>query len=175
MFPAGTQTRKKKPPARRSTPPDSLSAATARKLSPLKNSEENSIHAITWKADQKKPSDWKVEISIPSSLSIGSGDDDPREGRNDKILDRSIGETYGASKPETRRALFSRNSDEKVNKLGSFRSGSRVAPFNDEISESNSIQDLHKNHKDCEDLSSIRNQLVQIEKQQSSLLDLLQV
>ncbi|OWM90463.1 TORTIFOLIA1-like protein 3 [Punica granatum] len=170
---AGAQMRKKHPSAR-STPPDSSYTTPARKRSPLMNSDRNSAPASIRKVDQKKPSNWKVEIAVSNcSLPRGTGEDDPREG-NENIPDRSNGDIYGASKPETRRALFSKNSDERVHKLGGFRSGSRVAPCNEESSESNTIQDHHRNHKDSEDLSSIRNQLVQIEKQQSSLLDLLQ-
>ncbi|KAK4747302.1 hypothetical protein SAY87_026339 [Trapa incisa] len=164
---------KKQPPARRSTPPDSSLATTLRKRSPLKNRDRNTSPAITRKVEQKKASDWKVEISVSSSLSRGTGEDGPKEG-NENIPDGSKGEIYRPLKPDTRRALFSRNSDERVHRPGGFWSGSRVAPCNEESSESNIIQDLHRNHKDCEDLSLIRNQLVQIEKQQSSLLDLLQ-
>jgi hypothetical protein len=40
---------------------------------------------------------------------------------------------------------------------------------------SSSAEDFYENHKDYEDLSLIREQLIQIENQQSSLLDLLQV
>lgn len=171
---AGTQMRKKQTPPKRSTPPDSSYATTARKRSPLKNSDRNTTTAITRKTDQKKPSHWKVEIAVSNSLSRGTGDDDPGEG-DENVPDRSNGEICRASKPETRRALFCKNSDERVHRLAGFRSGSRVAPCNEEVSKSNIVQDLHRNHKDCEDLSLIRNQLVQIEKQQSSLLDLLQV
>ena len=39
----------------------------------------------------------------------------------------------------------------------------------------NVTKDLHRNDKESEELSLIRAQLVQIEKQQSSLLDLVQV
>ncbi|KAG6587499.1 TORTIFOLIA1-like protein 3, partial [Cucurbita argyrosperma subsp. sororia] len=59
------------------------------------------------------------------------------------------------------------------------RSGSRVVPCPEEGPEStvvasNTTDDLHRNHKDSEELHLIRNQLNQIEKQQSSLLDILQ-
>lgn len=166
--------RYKQSPVRRSAQPDSSYATPVKKRSPLKNSDRNTTPVITRKVERKKPSDWKVEIAVSNSLSRGTGEDDPRAG-NENIPDGSNGEIYRTLKPETRRALFSRNSDEKVQRFGGFRSGSRVVPCNEESSESNVIQDVHKNHRDCEDLSLIRNQLVQIEKQQSSLLDLLQV
>ncbi|PKI78046.1 hypothetical protein CRG98_001666 [Punica granatum] len=145
-------------------------------ISPLKHSissskENASDGKYTTGARNVSSAGAQMRKKHPSAR--GTGEDDPREG-NENIPDRSNGDIYGASKPETRRALFSKNSDERVHKLGGFRSGSRVAPCNEESSESNTIQDHHRNHKDSEDLSSIRNQLVQIEKQQSSLLDLLQ-
>src|SRR5262249_26096982 len=66
--------------------------------------------------------------------------------------------------------------------FGGLKSGSRVVPFlededcyNKDVEVSNPIDDFSENHKDDEDLSLIREQLLQIENQQSNLLDLLQV
>lgn len=54
-----------------------------------------------------------------------------------------------------------------------------MVPYEDERSESNVVMnesgDLCKNQKECDDLSEIRKQLVQIENQQSNLLQVLQV
>nr|GMC55356.1 microtubule-associated protein TORTIFOLIA1-like [Ipomoea batatas]GMC56295.1 microtubule-associated protein TORTIFOLIA1-like [Ipomoea batatas] len=74
-----------------------------------------------------------------------------------------------ATKPETRRALF-----------GQKAAGSRVVPYHEEKSEhtvvmSNETGDLYRNQKECEELSQIRKQLVQIETQQSNLIDTLQL
>lgn len=56
-------------------------------------------------------------------------------------------------------------------------SRSRVVPFNcnDHSSLDDGCDAINENDKEFEDLSLIRKQLVQIEKQQSNLLDLLQV
>ncbi|XP_030521573.1 TORTIFOLIA1-like protein 3 isoform X1 [Rhodamnia argentea] len=176
----GPQMRKKPTPPSRPTAltGSSASASTLRKRSPLKSSNRN-VSPILRKVDHKKPSDWKVEIAISrSTLSKGTGGDDLRE-TNENIPQRKSSEIYEVSKPETKRALFSKNSDENLPKPSGFRSGSRVVPCPEGRSDftlvaSNAAEDHHRNHKDSEDLSLIRNQLVQIEQQQSSLLDLLQ-
>lgn len=79
-----------------------------------------------------------------------------------------------------KRALLNRNADAKMLKLGGVRAGCRVAPCNEERSEStvvvsNVSEEVYREQKECEDLSLIRMQLLNIENQQSCLLDLLQV
>ena len=158
----------------RGTPPDSSYATTARKRSPLKTNEKKVNSAMFRKLDKKKPSNWNVEIAVPNgAFETGILEDDhkERDGSDEKTK---------LSKPETKRALFYKSSDDKGHRFGGFRSGSRVAPCQEESKDStvvvsNATADIHKNHSESEDLSLIRNQLVQIEKQQSSLLDLLQV
>ncbi|PON86101.1 Coatomer beta subunit [Trema orientale] len=164
----------------RSTPPDSSYATTARKRSPLKSNERRANSAMFRKLDKKKPLNWNVEIAVPNGASeIRVVEDDHKE-RDENVPDKKGNEkTNKLSKPETKRALFYKSSDEKGHRFGGFRSGSRVAPCQEESKDStvvvsNATADIHKNHTECEDLSLIRNQLVQIEKQQSSLLDLLQ-
>lgn len=162
--------RKQHDQVRKSLLPDSSSATTARKNSPVNTSEKKESPPIFRKLDRKKPSNWKVEIAIPRS-------DDPK-GRDGRILEGQI-DSNGSSKQEARRMLFSRSPDDKMGETVGLRSGSRVAPYQEEISGrtfvvSNGTGNLYKSQKECEDLSSIRRQLVQIENQQSSLLDLLQ-
>lgn len=164
----------------RATPPDSSYANTAWKRSPLKSSEKKANSAMFRKLDKKKPVNWNIEIAVPNGASeIGVLEDDHKE-RDVNVQDKRVDEKPKLSKPETKRALFYKNSDEKGHRFGGFRSGSRVVPCQEESKDStvvvsNATPDIHKNHPECEDLSLIRNQLVQIEKQQSSLLDLLQV
>ncbi|CAE5958415.1 unnamed protein product [Arabidopsis arenosa] len=69
--------------------------------------------------------------------------------------------------------------DSKVSSFGGLRSGSRVAPCNDDGDSCDSVvknckDDVEESKKDSEELSLIREQLALIENQQSSLLDLLQ-
>ncbi|KAI5562529.1 hypothetical protein BDE02_15G059200 [Populus trichocarpa] len=168
-----TQMGKKSILAMRTTPPDGSLAATARKRSPLKSTEKKTSLAMYGKVDQKKLVDWKVEISVPNSISSTAAGENDRNEKNANVSERRF------AKPETKRALFSKNSDEKTLKFGGFKSGSRVAPCYEESPQSTVVassgtENQHSNHKEPEDLSLIRNQLVQIERQQSSLLDLLQ-
>ncbi|BFG32652.1 hypothetical protein CerSpe_189260 [Prunus speciosa] len=168
---------KKKPiPASRSTPPDSSYATTARKRSPLKSNDKKKNPGMFRKTDHKKPSDWDVEVAALSGPSSAGAFDD---GLKERDEERRINGNTRFSKPETKRALFHKSSDSKVHKFGGSRSGSRVAPCQEDIPDStvvvsNVTEDIHKNQRECEDLSLIRSQLVQIEKQQSSLLDLVQ-
>jgi hypothetical protein len=79
---------------------------------------------------------------------------------------------------EARRTLFQASEDRSV-KLAGHKAGSRVVPYEgggnlEEISEVEGGSERFAVHKD-ESLSEIRTQLLQIENQQSSLLDLLQV
>ena len=165
------QFRKRPVVTSRLTPADSSSATTARKRSPLKGNDKKPNSALFRKLGNKKPSDWKVEIAV--SNASGAFEVDCKE-RNENIPEGRNFEKNKLTKPETKRALFSKNVD-------GYKNGSRVAPCQEEspastvVVSNNVTEDLRKNHKESEDLSLIRNQLVQIENQQSSLLDLLQV
>lgn len=160
----GLELKKRSILASKSTPPDSSFPTTARKRGFLKKVSPAVLH----KVDQKKPSDCRDQISAPAGASLVDAHEDGT------VLKIRNNENTKLPKPETKRALFNWSSDDKVHKL---RSGSRVTPYNEESHEftvSDNTENLHIKHKDCEDLSMIRNQLVQIEQQQSSLLDLLQ-
>ncbi|XWS60658.1 hypothetical protein CRYUN_Cryun07bG0054700 [Craigia yunnanensis] len=156
----------------RSTPPDSSFATTARKRSPLK--------ATILKVNGKKPLDWRVEIAVSHAATVAGAREGSLKERSENVLQRRNNENGKSAKSEIKRSLFSnKNSDGKTHKIGGSKSGSRVAPCHEEIPKStvvvsNASENIHANQKDSEDLSLIRNQLVQIEKQQSSLLDLLQ-
>ncbi|XP_050120699.1 TORTIFOLIA1-like protein 3 [Malus sylvestris] len=170
---SGARQLKKKPtPASRSTPPDSSYATTDRNRSTLKSNDKNVNPGMFRKPGHKKPSDWEAEISALSAPSSAGAFNDGFKETDENIPERRIN-------GNTKRALFHRSSDNKVHKFGGSRSGSRVAPYHEERAESpvvvsNVTENSHKNRRECEDLSLIRNQLLQIEKQQSSLLDLVQ-
>lgn len=171
-----SQLKKKHIPASRSTPPDSSYATTARKRGLLKSNDKKTDSSMFRRPDHKKPSDNEVEIAANNAS--GAFHDGYKEG--DENVPERINEKTRFSKQETRRALFQKSSDSKVHKFGGSRAGSRVAPYHEESSEStvvvsNVTDNIHKNHRECEDLSLIRSQLIQIEKQQSNLFDLLQV
>ncbi|GKV14208.1 hypothetical protein SLEP1_g25111 [Rubroshorea leprosula] len=174
--PGVTQIRKKPALATLSTPPGSSFATTARKRSPLKSSDKKTSPATFLNVNRKK--DWKVEIAVPNAPTLTRSRDDDIKERSGNPRERRNDENGGLSRPEIKRALFPKNSDDKMNKFGRLKSGSRVTPCPEETHEptavANSNENHNGNHKECEDLSLIRSQLVQIEKQQSSLLDLLQ-
>lgn len=156
---------------------DGSSSATVLKRSPLDCSIKKTGPAMFRKLDHKKrPANWKVDIAAPS-VTVVSGDS---KDRDEKIFDKDEEEINRFTKLETRRTLFGEDSDEKMNKFDGARAGSRVVLYHDEVSGSTAVasnvtEDLYRNQKDSEDLSLIRKQLLQIENQQSSLLDLLQV
>ncbi|KAH1098385.1 hypothetical protein J1N35_015306 [Gossypium stocksii] len=144
---------KKVVPTSRSPPSDASAASTAKKETPLKSNNSNSN---TRRLDRSKSSDWKIETVQPKSLFS--------EASGDYNIKRSVS--------------FGKAHDEKVQKFGGLRSRSQVLPFHDEenldVTDKNAALDVDENPKDIEDLCLIREQLAQIEDQQSNLLNLLQ-
>lgn len=158
---------------------DGSSARTALKGRPSNTFEKKSTPAIFRKLDRKKPSEWKVEISAPLVTPGTRTSENETKNKEGRLADKDEGMEQ-QTKLEVRRTLFSKISGER--KPGALRAGSRVVPYLNEISKStvivsNETGDLYRNPKECEckDLSQIRKQLVQIENQQSSLFELLQV
>ncbi|KAK7265734.1 hypothetical protein RJT34_33357 [Clitoria ternatea] len=137
--------RNKSAPFSRFSPPDSSSASNP----------QNTIASVSSKrmssfvSQRLNHTNWDVQIGMskPSSAEM---------------------------KPEMKRALLNRSSDDKMQKYGGSKAGSRVVPYQDSVPVSIFTKDHHGNDKESEDLSRIHDQLHQIEKQQSSLLDLLQ-
>lgn len=141
------------------------SFTTARKRIPENENEKKTGPAMFRKLDRKKPYELIVECATDNAPGKAMSDDNPKN--RDESSGENVGERNRLAKPDPKRILF--------NKFGS-----RVVPCHEEISEatvvvSNETGDILRNQKDCEDLSLIRKQLVQIENQQSNLLDLLQV
>lgn len=156
--------------ASRSPPPNASPIVTTRKKH-APSTERKSYPPLSRKTNNNnsKSLDWKVEIAVSNSPTFSP----------EKITKNK--ENNGRSKFEAKRMLFESNSEEKAAKLdGGLKSGSRVVPFEESESTEvmaaaeNTNEELHGENKDG-DLSLIRRQLLQIENQQSSLLDLLQV
>ncbi|XP_051116937.1 TORTIFOLIA1-like protein 3 [Andrographis paniculata] len=162
-----TQTRNRSPPSKptaRSLFSNATPASTARKRSPLGSNESKPGRGLFQKLDLKKPT--KVEI-VGSNGSCGVTvlDDSPS--------DKGEEERRQTGKTEIKRNLFSENNGKQ--KLHLFKNSSRVVPWGDaSVVVSNETGDTYSNQRGCEDLSQIRMQLVQIENQQSNLMDLLQ-
>ncbi|XP_022843085.1 TORTIFOLIA1-like protein 3, partial [Olea europaea var. sylvestris] len=152
---------------------DGSSATTARKRSPLGGNDRKTGPAIFRKLDHKKPSDWKVQI-VSDSSGITVSEDNPLN-RGERVLKTVEEERNKFTNPEIKGALFNENSDEKKQKFGIFKPGSLVMPCDDKnFVVGNETGELCRHQRECEDLSLIRKQLVQIENQQSNLLDILQ-
>ncbi|RDY07037.1 TORTIFOLIA1-like protein 3, partial [Mucuna pruriens] len=160
--------RKKSSPVGKSTPPDRSAAGNAKRMSALSGDRKNS--GVLKKLNHNH---WDVRIAVSNVPDRGE-----RLQRGEDTLERSKKDKSRFFKSETKGALFDKNSDDKIHKFGGSKAGSRVVPCSDESQDSgpvcNVTKDLHRNDKESEELSLIRAQLVQIEKQQSSLLDLLQ-
>ncbi|KAJ8470256.1 hypothetical protein OPV22_024599 [Ensete ventricosum] len=156
----------------RSPPPAALPIPTPRKNVPSIRNKK--LSPPLFHKDKRRPSNWRVEISIAGA---------PGEVVNDEKL-HNIREHGGSegnirSRLETRRMLFERNHEDTGNKLAGLKSASRMVPFQETGSLESPVgantkdDELNAGHKDS-DLSLIRMQLVQIENQQSNLLELLQ-
>jgi len=143
----------------------------------LKCNEKNSRMGTLHQHDNEKSSVEKVEsLSSKSSYSNMSREDDIK--RCDLENPSPTPYQNGVnSRTEIKRVLFSKMSDEKVKRFSGSRS--RVVPFYDDDLDANfvdnSANDVCDNPQDVEDFSLIREQLIQIENQQSNLLDVLQV
>lgn len=158
------ETRRKHVPFRRSSPSDSALKTTAANRGTLDFIKKKSTPPVTRKVDSRRPSGRNVEATDLYGSSVTPAYENNPVGDDEGVLRRA---DIRPSKPETKRGLFSKNP------------GSRVVPYPEEHSGatvvvSNTSADTCRHHKDCEDLSLIRTQLVQIENQQSSLMDLLQ-
>ncbi|KAG9456718.1 hypothetical protein H6P81_001226 [Aristolochia fimbriata] len=144
-----------------------------------KNGDRRVISPLNRKVDHKKPTDWKIEIAVPhdSTLKV-IGEDNLQNGKSDG-QGAARRDASSRARLEVKRALFDKNYDEKARRFGGLKSHSRVVPlFDKESLEStvvgNNVVEESQESQKAGDLSQIRKQLVQIENQQSSLLDLLQ-
>lgn len=133
----------------KNTPPDNSLATTTRKRGPLKSTDERTSPTIYGKADQKKMVGWKVEVSVPNSISSTLPGENDLKMKNAKVPEKRF------AKPETKRSFFSKNSDDKKLKFGGFKSGSCVAPCHEEsphstvvASSSSGTKNHHSNHNE---------------------------
>ncbi|KAM0927229.1 hypothetical protein ACQ4PT_003295 [Festuca glaucescens] len=159
--------RKNRLPTSRSPPPD-VSPSVTRRHSPSSIRNKKLSPPSHRKVAQAKNCDYKVDIAIaPDATPI-------KEVTEEKLLKGG----NLRSRLEARRTLFE-GIEERATKSVGAKAGSRVVPYEgggnlEEISEvEGGSERFQSGHKD-EGLSEIRTQLLQIEKQQTGLLDLLQ-
>lgn len=148
-----TPHQKKIVPANRS-PPSSASCITPiRKANPPKQNDKNSSVVTSRDMGHKESIERKIDCIVL------------------KYEQNGVNESL---KPEIKRVLFSDASDDRMQRLVPSK-----LVCEDDNSDLDALPSCEKgvvseNHQDGEDLSLIRAQLLQIENQQSSLLDLLQ-
>lgn len=166
-------------PTSRSPASDSSYGTTSKSEISFKSNNRKSGASILCKSADRKSSDWKVEIAVPRTpSSIGTCE---VHNRTSDSKDAKLGEVENNvnCQPEKKMVIYSKIRDDKMYKCGGFKSGSRVVPYSDDEKSDfvphNGIDEDFDYPKDPEDLSLIREQLLQIENQQSSLFDLLQV
>lgn len=171
---------------RRKFSPSKSSPALQNTVSPTSthgknSSNEASVPLSVGKLVHKHPSDSSAEITspgdspIPTVVKKSDQNDNGKDGRNSETKCFN-----NQSKLEVKRALFGKNRDVKIGKFSVPRFQSRVVPLPDIDSMESSVngpvvEEFNEILHGDSDLSVIRNQLVNIESQQSSLLDLLQV
>lgn len=144
--------------ANKKTVPNRSPTTNATRRTTLEKRTTQTGPAMFRKLDRKKPNDQKLGNAAPRHESPLSVDND------DHTKNRF-------ARPETKRALFKETVDEEE----VYESESQNARLSSTVVGSNITEDIHKCHRDTEELSLIRNQLAQIERQQSNLVDLLQV
>ncbi|PSS28680.1 Microtubule-associated protein SPIRAL2-like, partial [Actinidia chinensis var. chinensis] len=166
---------KKTTPTSRTPSSDNSCATVALERCPSKSSDKKPS-----KLDFRKKSDWNVEIAVPQPSSLQVVCEDDLKHMNIGVVGSGVNGSSRNLRSETKRVLFTKTSDEKLHKFGGLRSGSRVVPFHENdncdsaVVQRGATEDVDINQKEVEDLNLIQKQLVQIENQQSSLLDLLQ-
>ncbi|KAK8643539.1 hypothetical protein V6N13_012830 [Hibiscus sabdariffa] len=163
-------------PTSRSPPSDASTDPTAKKETPARSNNSNSTRSTFSELDRTKPSDLKTEIAEPRKSLFFKAYDNIKNSELGVLESREVADC-GDSRLETKRVLFAKAHDEKVQKYGGLKSGSRVVPFHEEnldVDDKNAAVEVDENPKEVEDLYLIREQLAQIEDQQSNLLNLLQ-
>lgn len=163
-------TRRNSWPTNRQPPPDASHNAINRKGSPPSIVSKKNLPPSRRSTDQAKKFEDSVTVTVaPDATPV-------KMVTEEKLLkEGSVRERL-----EARRVLFQKTGEKSYKKLAGPKSGSRVVPYNgdgdlEETAETeDATEEFQSAHKD-EDLSKIRMQLVQIENQQASLLNLLQV
>ncbi|MED6136697.1 hypothetical protein PIB30_058171 [Stylosanthes scabra] len=172
---------KKMVPANRSPPSTHSSVSSMKREKPLKSNNKESRIRVLHQQDDNKLSDEKLVTPVSKSPNSNMSKEADIKRCNFEVSKPPPSQNGVNSRAEIKRALFSKtsDSDEKVRK--SSGSKARVVPcYGDENIEFesdvtlNNVNEVCESPQDAEDLSLIREQLIQIENQQSNLLDLLQ-
>ncbi|PWA56087.1 Armadillo-like helical [Artemisia annua] len=159
------------------SPVQRLSPTTPQSRSPPKSNYRKQSGSIARKVDFDKETDQKIKVSIPKPVSFDGNCKEKVMRENMVDSDKNI--MLETEKRVTEQVISNKTKDSTFGKLGGSKFGSRVVPFIDECEldtdiNGRAIEHGYGNQKEVENISRIQNQLVQIENQQSNLLNLLQ-
>ncbi|XP_059316645.1 TORTIFOLIA1-like protein 4 isoform X2 [Lycium ferocissimum] len=156
----------------------SSSSITSQKNSSTRFRRTKSNVTSSCKLDLRKSLDAKAKhtVSQASALEVAF---EEQKSQNLRVQDSVDTVSCSSSSSEVKSTVFNRPPDEKFHRCGNSQSGSRAIPLfedynNNMVPDENTNEDALLSHREYEQLCSVRKQLVQIENQQSSLLDLLQ-
>ncbi|CAJ1931611.1 unnamed protein product [Sphenostylis stenocarpa] len=160
------------------SPPSAVSfMSSIKRENFLKSNEKNSrMRTTLHQQAHEKASVEKLESPLSRSSHSNMSREDGIKRCDLEISKPTPHENGVNSRAEIKRALFSKMSDEKVKRFNGLKS--RVVPcYDDDLDADvveNSANDICHNPQDVEDFSLIREQLIQIENQQTNLLETLQ-
>lgn len=164
-------------PANRSPPSVVSFMSSIKRDNSFKSNDKNLRVGTLHQQGHEKSSDEKLETPLSRSSHSNMSKEDYIKRCDVEVSKPPPHQNRVNSRAEIKRVLFSKMSDEKVRRFSGSKS--RVVPcYDDDLDTDvivNNANDVCESPQDVEDFSLIREQLIQIENQQSNLLDLLQV
>lgn len=157
----------------------SSSSITSQKNSSIRFRRTKSNVTSSCKLDLRKSLDAKAKHTVSQASTLEAACEEQKS-ENLRVQDSVDTVSCSSSSSEVKSTVFNRPPDQKFHRYRNSLFGSRVTPlfedYNDDmdIADGNINEDALLSHKEYENFCSVRKQLVQIENQQSSLLDLLQ-
>ncbi|KAK4358176.1 hypothetical protein RND71_023786 [Anisodus tanguticus] len=156
----------------------SSSSITSQKNSSTRFRRTKSNVTSSCKLDLRKSLDAKAKHTVSQASALEVACEEQK--KNLRVQDSVDTVSCSSSNSEVKSTVFNRPPDEKFHRYGNSQFGSRVVPLfedynnNMDVPDENINEDALLSHREYGNFCSVRKQLVQIENQQSSLLDLLQ-
>lgn len=165
-------------PSKRSPPSTVSFKSSGKREIPMKSNDKYSRTGMLRQQDHEKLSDEKPQNPVSKSSHSNLIKEDDIKSCDFESSKTPTYQNATNSRADVKQVFLNKMSDEKVRKIGG--SNSRVVPCDDDDDLNtdvtvNNVNEVCESPQDVEDLSMIREQLLQIENQQSNLLDLLQV
>ncbi|CAN4124324.1 unnamed protein product [Withania somnifera] len=154
------------------------SSITSQKSSSIRFRRTKSNVTSSCKLDLRKSLDAKAKHIVSQASTLEAACEELKR-ENHRVQDSVDTVSCSSSSSEVKSIVFNRPADQKFHRYGNSLSGSRVTPLFEDCNDDMDIPDGNINEdaqlsQEFENFCSVRKQLVQIENQQSSLLDLLQ-